>query len=113
MVRGKNGWRSSWAYVDSGASYSVFSTEDALRLGLKLYDGEKTSMTVGNGDRICVYLFDLPLKIEDCEIMTTIGFSPDLGIQFNLLGRKDVFEKYKICFDDREAALTFVRNQSD
>jgi len=106
---GRKEWKITWVYVDSGASYSIFSTEDAHRLGLNLSEGERISMVVGDGGHIPVYLFKLPLKIEDVTIEATIGFSPRLGVGFNLLGRKDVFERFKICFDDRQGVLTFVR----
>jgi len=108
-IFGRREWKITWAYVDSGASYSIFSAEDAQRLGLSLSQGERISMVVGDGGHIPVYLFKLPIKIEDVKIEAMIGFSPRLGVGFNLLGRKDVFERFKICFDDGQGVLTFMR----
>jgi len=34
------------------------------------------------------------------EFPADIGFSKQLGIGFNLLGRRSFFDRFKICFDD-------------
>ena len=36
-----------------------------------------------------------------------IGFSRRLGIGFNIIGRKDIFERFKICFDEKEKMVEF------
>lgn len=40
----------------------------------------------------------------------TIGFSESLGIGFNLLGRVDFFDRFRICFTDKEkiVEMTFL-----
>jgi len=35
------------------------------------------------------------------EFQAEIGFSRQLGIGFNVIGRKDIFERFVICFDER------------
>jgi len=37
-----------------------------------------------------------------------IGFSKQLGIGFNIIGRKDVFERFRICFDEKEKVVEFL-----
>ena len=34
------------------------------------------------------------------EFEAEIGFSRQLGIGFNIIGRKDIFERFVICFDE-------------
>jgi len=34
--------------------------------------------------------------------------SKQLGIGFNIIGRKDVFERFKICFDEKEKVVEFL-----
>lgn len=111
-VLGKDTWKVIWAYVDSGATYSIFSFWEARRLGLEPTHGERIEMIVGNGDRIWVYLFELKARLENMEFKTVIGFSGQLGSGFNLLGRKNVFEIFKICFDDSQGLLTFARGET-
>lgn len=45
-------WIEFHAYIDSGAGYSVFHSDHAKLLGLKLEDGRKIFFTVGNGSQI-------------------------------------------------------------
>jgi hypothetical protein len=40
-----------------------------------------------------------------------IGFSKQLGIGFNIIGRKDVFERFIVCFDEKEKFVEFYRNK--
>jgi hypothetical protein len=108
-LKHRNGeWTEFKAYVDSGASYSIFRAEIADILELKLEDGEKAYVTVGNGSLIPVYSHQITIQLAEEEFKATIGFSKRLGIGFNILGRKDVFERFKICFDEREKTVEFI-----
>lgn len=97
------------AFVDSGAAFSVFDKDEALRLGLDYKKGRELMMVVGDGSYIPVYIHRLSLKIGDEEIKAEIGFSDRLGVGFNLLGRKGVFEAFKVCFDEIKQLVTFER----
>jgi len=55
LVKGKVGWVKVWVYVDSGASYSLFGTQDADRLGIDYRQGREGQMTVGDGSLIPVF----------------------------------------------------------
>ena len=50
----------------------------------------------------------LKIRIEDMELAAEIGFSKQLGIGFNILGRKDIFEKFRICFEETEKTVEFA-----
>ncbi|MBI3354863.1 MAG: retropepsin-like domain-containing protein, partial [Nitrospirae bacterium] len=76
-----------WAFVDSGATFSVFHTQTAERLGLNIHKGRKQMIVVGDGSFIPVYIHNLSLQIDKYKINAPIGFSERLGIGFNLLGR--------------------------
>lgn len=106
-MRGPNGWRNTEAYVDSGAFVSVFSVADAKRLGLRYQTGKKRFVTVGDGDSVPVYLHDLPIQIGGQRVKITIGFSPRLGVGFNLLGRQDIFMRFDVTFSDARRQVTF------
>ena len=46
-IKSKKGiWIEFYAYIDSGAGFSVFHSDDAKALGLKLEDGRKIFFTV-------------------------------------------------------------------
>jgi len=102
------GWTEFKGYVDSGASYSIFRAVICEILGLNLEEGDKEYITVGDGSVIPVYLHKIIIQIAGKEFKAMIGFSRRLGIGFNILGRKDIFERFKVCFDERERTVEFV-----
>ena len=52
----------------------------------------------------------LGMKIGEDEFGMKIGFSPKLGVGFNLLGM-DVFDRYRVIFDNRVKKVTFQSHQ--
>jgi len=108
-IEGREGWKKVWTFVDSGATYSILNKNEAERLNIEWKSGNMIMAVVGDGGLIPVYLHNLNLRIEGCEIVAQIGFSDRLGIGFNLLGRKDIFELFKVCFDDRNKVISFFK----
>lgn len=100
-------WVKFRAFVDSGAAYSIFQAEMAEILGLKLEDGKETRVTVGDGSQIEVYIHQIKVDIAGQEFTASIGFSRHLGIGFNIIGRLDIFDRFKICFDETEKVVEF------
>ncbi len=107
-IKGKDGWHELWAFVDSGATYSIFEAKVSEMLGIDFRKGKKLMIIVGDGSYIPVYFHKIQIRIGDVEFSTDIGFSERLGVGFNLLGRKDVFERFKVCFSDRENLISFI-----
>ncbi len=101
-------WITFDAFVDSGASYSIFKAEIGDILGLEMEKGNKILITVGDGSLIVVYIHRLIIQIGDEVFEAEIGFSKQLGIGFNIIGRKDIFERFKVCFDEKEKVVEFI-----
>lgn len=97
-----------YAYVDSGATYSVFSADEAEKLDVDMETGQERYLITGNGGSILIYLHEIGIEIGGCEFNAMVGFSDRLGIGFNILGRKDVFERLIFCFDDKERELRIL-----
>ena len=93
------------AYVDSGAYYSVFQADIAARLGLAFQMGIAVSTIGADGRPILVFLHRVGLRIAEFQLTATVGFSEELGIGFNLLGRHSVFNQLQFCFNDRDGEL--------
>ncbi|MEA3344908.1 MAG: hypothetical protein U9Q78_01450 [Chloroflexota bacterium] len=93
------------AYADSGAFYSVFLPFVAHHPGIEMTRGERKQITVGNGGIITVYLHHVGFRLGDEHFTATIGFSSELGIGFNLLGRFSIFDRLMFCFNDHEDIL--------
>lgn len=93
------------AFVDSGADYSVFHSDVATLLGLKLTAGEKKIVTVGDGDDMVIYVHSVKVSFADFIFKAWVAFSARLGAGFNLIGRESFFEKFQVCFNDRDKLL--------
>jgi|SRR3989344_3524047 len=105
-LKGKE-WISYDAYVDSGASYSLFHADTAKDLNIKLESGKEDYISMADRSKIKIYLHKIKVKIATEEFTATIGFSTQLGIGFNIIGRLDIFNKFKICFDEKESFIEF------
>ena len=100
-------WRAVELYVDSGAFYTLMHATLAVDYGLDFKKGRRVLVQVGDGSLIPVYLHRLPMQIGGKRFEATVGFSEKLGVRFNLLGRLDVFQHFKICFHEKRKLVTF------
>lgn len=100
-------WFPIEAYVDSGATYSVFTAQIADYIGLSYREGLRKYVQVGNGALIPIYLHDLQIQVGKNRITVPIGFSEKLGINFNLIGRVGFFDYFKVCFDEKNYIIQF------
>ena len=98
-----------WVYVDSGAIFSNFHIRTAARMGINIREGRLQMIVVGDGSYIPTYLQDLTLRIGEFVIIAPIGFSERLGVGFNILGRKGIFDQFQICFNDYTRKVTFQK----
>lgn len=96
------------AFVDSGAGFSIFTYEAAEVLGLEAEKGEKEFVKIGDGSFIEVFTFRLPVNLAGREFRAKVGFSRSLGVGFNIVGRRDIFDKFRVCFDDAEKFVEFT-----
>ena len=110
-LKGKLDWFEAWAFVESGATYSIFHPKELTGTGLEYPCGERKMVVVGDGSFIPVYFIKLPIKIGEVEFIAEVGFSEKLGVGFNLLGRKDVFENFEVCFNDTKKKVVFHKER--
>ncbi len=109
-IKGKTEWVEFVAFVDTGASYSLFKPDVADILGIKMEEGEQREVIIGDGDKLQVYLHRVLFFIAGQEFTATIGFSHGLGTGFNILGRKDIFERFLVTFNEKEKWIEFKAN---
>lgn len=102
--------RRFWAYVDSGATFSIFKTSEVTDLDFNYKAGKLIKVQIGDGGFIPVYLHKLEMILDEFPFPITIGFSNKLGVEFNLLGRKDLFQIFDVTFIDRKSQITFTRS---
>ena len=102
-------WFYCMAYLDSGASASVFQMKVAKALGLSKRAGQKRFITVGDGDQMPVFYYRLRVRFSNFVFWAQVGFSEALGTGFNIIGRASFFERFRICFNDHDKVLTTLR----
>jgi hypothetical protein len=100
-------WQPLRMYVDSGAMYSVLKSRFADDLGFDYRQGERINLQVGSGGLMIVYLHELEMQIGGERFSCRVGFSNQLGVPFHVLGRVDVFERFKVCFREQQRLVTF------
>ena len=104
-----NRWVYLQAYVDSGASWSVFHLDVAQLLGVKLSQAKRRYVTLGNGSVLPIYLHHIKVRFAGAEYTVPAGFSDALRMGFNLMGRAGFFNRFSMCFNDRAKLLTVTR----
>ncbi|MFH1544713.1 MAG: hypothetical protein ABIE23_01285 [archaeon] len=98
------------AYIDSGASVSVFNTIMAEILGIDYKKG-KVIYPRGTAGKIKAYSVETILIVANKEIRSEVLFSNELATKFNLIGLKGVFDAFKVTFDNRNKKITFTENR--
>lgn len=106
----ENKWQRIDAYVDSGATYTVLKARIADRLEFNYRCQNRISLQVGDGSLIRVYLHDLQIQVGTERFRCPIGFSDNLGVPFNILGKVGIFEQFEICFKQKERLILFNKN---
>ena len=104
-----NRWLYLQAYVDSGASWSVFHVDVAQLLGIKLNKVKRRYVSLGNGSVLPIYLARIKVRFAGEEFTAPAGFSDALRMGFNLMGRAGFFDRFLMCFNDRARLLTTAR----
>lgn len=100
-------WYPIEVYIDSGAAYTVLRAQIAEGIGFNYRTGQLIYLQVGDGSFIPVYLHELEMQLGSENFLAKVGFSEKLGVGFNLLGRTDIFERFKICFHESKGVITF------
>ncbi len=97
--------------VDSGADYSIMTAELAEGLGIPLDRLPKKKIR-GIGGMIELSSQDIRYEINGTEIAfdAKTFFGRDYKGGINLLGRKPLFSKARITFDDAKQQLTIEQN---
>lgn len=99
-LQSKDGvWYLFYPYVDSGADNSLFPKTDASLLKLHLYEGVHAPV-MGIGRALMpAYLHRVKIRIGETVLDSEIAFADSDEVP-RLLGRKGVFERFKITFDE-------------
>ena len=100
-----NRWLYLQAYVDSGASWSVFHLDVAQLLGIKFRQAKRRYVSLGNGAVLPIYYQKIRIRFAGQEFLAPVGFSDALHMRFNLMGRAGFFDRFLMTFNDRARTL--------
>lgn len=92
------------ALVDSGATISIFKTEVANDLDLKIESGKEIYLG-GVGGRIKGHIHNLEVETAGKRFFCPIVFSYEYLVSFNLLGREEFFKRFRIVFEEKKKLL--------
>jgi hypothetical protein len=92
------------AIVDSGADTSVFHTSIATQLGIDLAMARRAT-TIGVGGRAPAYRSAVDLEIEGIRFSVEVRFTSAIPSPVALLGRHDVFRRFRFGFDEQAQLL--------
>lgn len=108
QVRGRRRWHKVWVYVDSGAYCSILRPDEAQRLGVEELLSQRVSIRTSGGKTMQLDLYRLAARLGAWRGLVTFGVPRGFDIDFNLLGRKDVFEHFTVTFNDGAGRLTLT-----
>ncbi|MEW6556000.1 MAG: aspartyl protease family protein [Elusimicrobiota bacterium] len=97
----------TFALVDSGASICLFKPEIANHLGIEVEEGEEILLE-GISGKISIYLHKVTIQIGIDKFDATVGFSEEYTASFNLIGRKDFFDRFIISFNEKNKKLELL-----
>ena len=99
-------WYYFYPYVDSGADTSLFSRGDASLLGLRLYDGEYSPIMGIGRVMLPAYLHVVKMRVGDVAFDARVAFADSDEVP-RLLGREDVFKRFRVTFDEADLQTVF------
>jgi len=94
-------------YVDSGADITLLPYSVGIALGFKIQNEEEIKTLGGvGGSRIPVVIRKVKMKIGDKEFEARVAWCLSENVPL-ILGRLDVFDKFKITFDQKARKVIF------
>ena len=99
QIKTKIGWIPVMGYLDSGADMTLLPLSFAKALGIKIEE-EQVKEIRGIGDSaVSVIIKEVEMKIGDVNLKANVGIALIEEVPY-LLGRKDVFNKFRIIFEE-------------
>jgi hypothetical protein len=92
--------------VDSGADTSLFPKGDASLLKLNLYEGEYRPIMGIGMVMLPAYTHNVKMRIGEMVMNASIAFADSNEVP-RLLGRTDVFKRFRIIFDEANLQTIF------
>jgi len=107
FVQSKKGkWIELHPYIDSGADITLIPLSLGEYLGFEIDKSEIKELRGVGGEPVPVMLVTAHLKIGECELDARIAWALTEEVP-PLLGRLDIFERFRVIFDEKEKKIIF------
>ncbi len=95
-------------FVDSGADITMITLGVAKKLGFNAWNDDEIVNALGVGGSDVPYFvrqIDITIGNEKWKIRVACSLRDDVPF---LLGRRDIFDKFQVCFNDKEKRIRFT-----
>lgn len=99
-------WFRVSTYADSGADITIFPKSVSDILGLKLQDGQESTVTGVGGQEVKIFVHRIMIRVGDEELEIRAGFTEREDIPY-LLGRTDILTHFNILF--KKDRVVFIK----
>lgn len=107
-IKTNTGWVSALGCVDSGADITLLPLSFIRVLGIRIEDEEVKKLRGVGGVGISLIIKEVDLKIGNIEFKANVAIALTERVPF-LLGRKDIFNKFRIVFEEYNKRIIFEK----
>lgn len=100
-------WVGFTLYADSGADITLLPKSACKGLGYDWKAGESGYVGGITRGRIKVYVHEMNMKLGEEALKAKIAFAQTENVP-PLLGRTDVFDHFKVCYDNKQKETIFI-----
>jgi hypothetical protein len=94
--------------IDTGADISLMNGDLGKEIGLVIEKGEPFPVKGIDGVIIPSYIHKIEFYIDKYFCKIDAAFSERFNFPFGLIGRKDFFDLFRICFNQKENFFEIV-----
>ncbi|MBO3842102.1 MAG: aspartyl protease family protein [Candidatus Brockarchaeota archaeon] len=105
-VETRAGWITLLAYIDSGADISILPASFLKAFGVTVEEEEIREIRGIGGAKVPVIMKDVRMKIGELTFNSKIAIALIEDVPY-ILGREGVFDKFEICFRQKEKIVEF------
>ena len=107
-IKTKIGWIPVMGYLDSGADITLLPLSFAKSLGIRIEEEEIKEIRGIGDSAISVIIQEIDIKIGDVALKANVGIALIEEVPY-LLGRKDIFNKFRITFEEYKERIILER----
>lgn len=111
QVKTRIGWITVMGYLDSGADMTLLPLSFAKALGIKIEEDQVKEIRGIGDSAVSVVIKEVEMKIGDVNIKAHVSIALIEEVPY-LLGRKDIFNKFRIVFEEFNEKIIMEKIQT-